>query len=86
MKIGKSFKASRPDGQGGFDSRGYYVELEPSDLGLPEPSSVEQARKVSAQLSHQAEALLLIEKAKAGMIAPQQMALELRPWVPPQST
>lgn len=77
MQVSKSFKFRVAD----YHMRDFHVSVSHAEIGLPEPSSVEEARQTYATLSMQVEALCLIEMVKCGLIHPDQIGEKLQPWL-----
>ncbi len=78
MQITKGFKFQNRD----FGSKTFEVTLTHSELGLSDPTSVEETRDVIAELAFQAEALCVIEEVKCGLVHSDQISERLRPWAP----
>lgn len=78
MELSKGFKVQTVQ----FENRTFYVSLSHKEIGLADPTSVQELRDTAAELSLQAEALVLIEMVKCGRIQPSSIAERLRPWLP----
>ncbi len=77
MQIKKGFKYQNES----FGSKTFEVVFTHQELGLADPTSVEELRNVLASLSFEAEALLAIELVKLGRLHPQQIKERLHPWI-----
>lgn len=77
MQVSRGFKWS--DIQ--FESDHVSISFDHTDIGLPAPTSVEEAYRTYTNLAYHAEAMKLIQQVKLGRVAPGELMNKLRPYM-----
>ncbi len=78
MQVSKNFKFSPADK---FGSRGMNVSVSHEELGLPDPTTPAIFMENTKIMSYHLEAVMVIEEARYGVVAPDQIPQALKAWM-----